>query len=139
MDQARAQALPQAEGPMTPPPGRHAKPGPEAVAWQFRRGLRAPECSPACATAAGDDFTRIVLDLTGPVAFKHARRPADPAQGKTHRMYVDLDKTTLGTELKRKVEIPADSSYPSAPGRTRPAPPAWSSTSKTTRNTTSWP
>jgi N-acetylmuramoyl-L-alanine amidase len=106
MDQARAQALPQPEGPMTPPPAATQSPAPEAVASGSFGEAPGPGVLTGVRYSSGDDFTRIVLDLTGPVAFKHARLPADPAQGKTHRMYVDLDKTTLGTELKRKVEIP---------------------------------
>jgi N-acetylmuramoyl-L-alanine amidase len=103
MDEARAQALPQPEGPMTAPaPG----PAPEAQASDGFSEAAGPGVLTGVRYSSGDDFTRIVLDLTGPVGFKHARLPADPAQGKTHRMYVDLDKTSLGTDLKRKVEIP---------------------------------
>jgi len=110
MDQARAKALPQPEGPMTAPAPVLAMAGDAPASEAVASGTFAEATGPGVLTgvrySSGDDFTRIVLDVSGPVAFKHARLPADPAQGKTHRMYVDLDKTTLGADLKRKVEIP---------------------------------
>lgn len=108
MDQTRAKTLPRPEGPMTAPAPAMASgaPFPEDVTMGTFAEATGPGVLTGVRYSSGDDFTRIVLDVSGPVAFKHARLPADPAQGKTHRMYVDLDKTTLGPELKRKVEIP---------------------------------
>ncbi len=55
--------------------------------------------------ASGEDFTRVVLDLTNGVKFKEKTLPADPARGKWPRMFVDLEKTRLGPEVKNYTGI----------------------------------
>ncbi|MBW1712130.1 MAG: N-acetylmuramoyl-L-alanine amidase [Deltaproteobacteria bacterium] len=50
-------------------------------------------------------YTRVVVDLTGPVEFKaHLLRP-DPDLAKPARLYVDLEGARLGSQGEKRVEI----------------------------------
>lgn len=100
MDTARAEALPEPEGPAMPTPAAPETRG--AVGFSQATG---PGMLTGVRYHSGDDFTRIVLDLTAPVEFSHAKLPADPSHGKTHRMYLDLDKSTVADSVDRKVDI----------------------------------
>lgn len=102
MDESRAEDLPAPEGPASPSAVASA---PEAVGAGSFSSTSGAGVLTGIRYSSGDDFTRIVLDLTDGVAFSHARLPADPTQGKTSRMYIDLDQTTLAPKLDRKVDV----------------------------------
>ncbi len=101
MDQARAQAMPAPEGPS----GSQVPTPPETMGAGSFSGPPGTGVLTGIRYSNGDDFTRIVLDLSSAVKFSDARLPADPSRGKSSRMYVDLDKTSLARNLNRDYEV----------------------------------
>ncbi|MBU1001747.1 MAG: N-acetylmuramoyl-L-alanine amidase [Proteobacteria bacterium] len=56
--------------------------------------------------SSGDDFTRVVLDLDNAVEFKENSLPGNDANGKLHRMFVDLQKTRVAKTVQTRQELP---------------------------------
>jgi len=52
-----------------------------------------------------DDYTRVVLDLSGKADFEKHWLKANPEQGKPPRLFIDLDDTVMSSEIPKDINI----------------------------------
>ena len=50
-------------------------------------------------------YTRVVVDLTAPVKYEHHLLKADPGHKKPRRIYLDLDKAHVTSQIDRPIAI----------------------------------
>ncbi|WP_461211025.1 N-acetylmuramoyl-L-alanine amidase [Desulfocurvus sp. DL9XJH121] len=108
MDEARAGQMPDTAGPADAPAPiapevRPASAG-SAASASFGGGTGSATLSDI-RHFTGDDFTRVVLDLDNAVKFKERSLPAAPGQGKPPRMFVDLEKTRIGPQVRGSTDV----------------------------------
>lgn len=54
---------------------------------------------------SASDYTRVVIDMTGPVSFKKGHLPANKARNLPERVYVDLNPACIGEKIKDNIPV----------------------------------
>ena len=76
-------------------------------------GLSSPKIAPGAKPTivkevrhwSASDYTRVVIDMAGPVSFKKGYLPADRAKHLPERVYLDLKPACIGKKLKDNIPI----------------------------------
>lgn len=54
---------------------------------------------------SSDDYTRVILDVSGEVKYRYQLLPPAPEVNRPHRLYVDLAETTVGKGVPPQVKV----------------------------------
>ncbi|MCM0755746.1 N-acetylmuramoyl-L-alanine amidase [Desulfovibrio aminophilus] len=54
---------------------------------------------------SSDDYTRVILDVSGEVKYRYQLLPPAPEVGRPHRLYVDLAETAVGKGVPPQVKV----------------------------------
>ena len=76
-------------------------------------GFSSPRIAPGAKLAtvrevrhwSASDYTRVVIDMAGPVSFKKGYLPANKAKHLPERVYLDLKPASIGKNLKNNISI----------------------------------